>query len=160
MQTPTNIGATLARRAAQQNPQQTTDLYFIYVVQLGALAAGVGQQAQSVLQIQADSDFEWIKGTAYAFPTGATTNSFSDNVIPTATVSLQDTGSGRFYMNNPVPISSMFGSARLPFINPFPQRFIANATINFTVANLNGAQAYTDVTLSLIGKKLYRTPAN
>lgn len=140
----------------RQDQPQTTDLYFIYVVQIGALALGVGTQAQSVLQIQADSDFEWIKAAAYAFPTGATENSFNDNIIPEATVSLQDTGSGRFYMNNPVPISSIFGTGRLPYILPFPQRFIANATINFTVANLSAAQAYTNVTLSLIGKKLYR----
>lgn len=146
-----NMRPTIAAPRAQE-----TYLYFTYVVNFNAIAAGVGTAVQVPLQIQADSDFEWIKGTQYAFPTGFTENAFNDSLIPELTLQFSDTGSGRFYSSSPVPVSSYFGTGKLPFILPFPQRFIANATINFTMTNLSAAQAYTNVILSLIGKKIYK----
>jgi hypothetical protein len=156
MQTTNPRRNTNAQATNAQDDKNTTYLYFIYNVPIGAVAAGAGTSVSSPLQIQADSEFSWEKATFYAFPTGFTENAFNDTLIPELTVNIQDTGSGRYYMNNPVPVSAIFGTGKLPYILPFPQRFLPNALINFTVANLSAAQAYTNVSLNLIGRKIYR----
>jgi len=133
-------------------PQVIKDFY-IYeedFVPLLASATGIGS-----INIQADSDFVVQKLTyfAYADPTG-TLQTPTTRIIPTATVQITDSGSGRNLMEAPVPISNVFGTGELPFILPQPKLFLARTTITVSVTNLDDANVY--IRLSLIGYKVFR----
>lgn len=130
--------------------------FFMYVVQAGTLA----QNATSIQQltIQADSHFEWIKSTYYG--TLAIANNglppFEDAQFPEVTVLIQDNGSGRNLTTAPVPISSMAGTGREPFILNPTRYFEAKSTVQFTFTSFATSNvAYNNVTLTLLGRKIF-----
>lgn len=133
-----------------QKRQSVEDL-FSYTVFFDDLAASSTQNGN--IQIQADSDFKWIKGQFFADIAGAPQTADS-LVIPLVTVQITDSGSGRQLNNEPVPVSSLFGSGQLPYINPIPRIFKARSNIAFQVANFSAATTY-DLRLVLTGTKVF-----
>lgn len=124
---------------------------FVYELDFAALANG--DSATSNIQIQADSNFKWIKAACEA-NLAAAAQTDSSRVIPLVSILITDTGSGRQLMSAAVPIANMFGTGLIPFILPVPRIFNARSNIAVTVANYSAATTY-NLRLSFIGTKMF-----
>lgn len=133
------------------NVQYVED-FFIYQLDFAGIAAGATGTGN--IQIQADSDFKWIKATHETNIANAAQTD-SARVIPLATINITDTGSGRQLMSSPSPIENMFGTGLLPFILPVHRIFRARSSISISVANFSAASTY-NIRLSLIGTKIFK----
>ena len=112
-----------------------------------------GATVNGSIDIQADSDFVWLKSAFFADISGANQTA-DDLVIPLCSIQIVDTGSGRNLVESAVPIPSLFGTGQLPFVMPIPRLFFARSTIQLQVTNFNAASAY-NLRLSFIGYKAY-----
>lgn len=133
-------------------PRVIAEDFFTYNIQFEDLAAGATQVG--FIQIEADSDF-LIQKLAYFSAIDGSPQTFNTMDIPLVTVLIVDTGSGRQIMNNAVPITSIFGDGRLPYILPTPKLFVKNTRINVTVFNFSTATEYDDIFLNFEGKKIF-----
>lgn len=140
-------------QAPPGQPQvQYVEDFFVYTVSFLALANGA--TALGNIQIQADSDFKWIKST-YQADIAAAAYTESSQPIPNATLQIVDSGSGRQLFFNATPIETVFGRGQLPFILPIPRVFRARSNIQLTVANFDAAETY-NIRLALIGMKVFK----
>lgn len=138
--------------ASQMPAVQSVQDYFSYQLNFAALAAGGSSNGS--FQVQADSDFKWLKATCMA-DIALAVQTVSAQVIPLCTIQITDTGSGRQLMNAPVPIWNLFGSGQIPFILPVPRIFRANSNITVAVANYSAATTY-NLRLTFIGTKIFK----
>jgi hypothetical protein len=104
--------------------------------------------------IDGESDFFWDKGTVYA-DTANDGTTYTNEVLPGVLVTVTDTNSQRPLMNNPTPISSFFGTGRLPLILPIRKLFLSKATVKIAVQNITDNATYTRLDISFIGIKAY-----
>lgn len=145
--------ALAASQAASQGvPQYYVD-YYIYVVLFGNMAPGV--QSTQNIQIQADSDFEWIEATCFGNLHGGAAP-FLDSILMPITVQIQDGGSGRQLFSAPAPITSIAGNGKQPFILPESRVFKSRTNIQLTGVNIDAANTYDNVYLNLIGRKIFQ----
>lgn len=137
----------------QQKPLRYTgaDL-FTYAAPVLAIAAGAAQSVN--IQIDTEADFECSKLT-YAADIAGAAQTDSGRVVPLVTVSISEGGaSARPLMNTPVPISSLFGDGRIPFILPSPKIFRAGQMLSFSFVNISAGTTYR-LYAALIGRKLF-----
>lgn len=127
------------------------DFFTYQIGPLGPAAASV--QLPGNVTLDADADFLWQKFTAYAAIGGAS-QTLADGVIPSFTITITDTASGRSLMNSPVPLAALAGNGGLPFILPTPKIFQSRGTINVQVQNI-GNSTYSALYLLFIGTKLF-----
>jgi len=125
--------------------------FFVYGINF--LSLGVGT-ANGAIQIQSDSDFELQKLSFFADIAGAVQTE-SSRVLPLVTFQATDTGTGRQLFAIDMPIPSLMGDGRIPFILPTTKVFSANSSVAFTVTNYSAATTY-NVRMALIGSKLFR----
>ncbi len=126
-------------------------VYNIVVASLAALATFNGN-----IQIQADTDFVWMKA-AYMVDLAGAAVTESTLPVPLCNIQIFDGGSGRQLFNpNPVAIPSIFGRGMLPFILTAPRIFKARSNIAITINNTSAATTYTNLRLEFIGNKKYR----
>jgi len=125
--------------------------FFVYNTVHSVLAAGLSNT--QTIQINADSDFQIEKLTFFA-DIAAATQTQNSRVIPSCTVLLVDTGSGRQFSDQAVPIASLFGTGEIPFVLKQPKILLARTSLSVTVANFDAAATYT-IRLSFIGSKLF-----
>ncbi len=127
--------------------------FFIYPILFENLASG--GTAQQALQIQADSDFELQKMTTFVVIDGAgASQEQATRVIPSASVQITDTGTGRQLFSAPVPMGGIFGDGQLPFILPTTKMFTKNASVTFQVTNFSDDD-YLSLWLLMIGSKIF-----
>lgn len=137
----------------QRPPQDKLNAdFYAYNILFQTLNAGTSQTAN--IQIQADSDFEIQKLTAFA--ANANTTEPANTAMPLVTVLLTDTGSGRQMTDIAVPISSLFGNAQLPFILPNTKILQARAVLAVQISNFGSGVNYSYIQLSFIGRKIFR----
>lgn len=137
---------------ADKHGQYYKDFYF-YKAIVSSLAASAS--ATTIINIEANSDFIWLKSSYVADIAGAAQTE-ADRVIPLVRVSITDSGSGRQLQNLPIPVPSMAGHEGLPLNLPVPREFQRNSNISFTFSNYSAATTYANVELTLIGyKKFY-----
>lgn len=105
------------------------------------------------INIQADADFR-ILAASYSADLAGVAQVDGTRVIPLVTVLLTDTGSGRNFMDRPVPIPEVFGTGELPFPWPMPKIMRARSTLQVQAANYSAATTYS-FSLAFIGVKLY-----
>jgi hypothetical protein len=130
--------------------------FYVYEARTTAgtpIAAGITQT--DAIPIEADSNFI-LEKLAYFADIAAAAQTQSTQVLPLVTIQIQDTGSGRNLMANPIPIPSIFGFGYLPFVLPKPRIFMRNTTIQITFTNFSAATSY-NVQLAFIGYKVYST---
>jgi hypothetical protein len=145
-------------RGAQPLPQdqgpktQWIEDYFAYAVLFTNLVHGTTQT--QAIQIQADSDFKWIKGEYFAVSAGA---SVTD---PQVTAQILDQTNGRNLFQIPLPVPSVFGIGTLPHIEPVPRIFNARSAIQFTVANVDAANDFSSLWLVLEGTRIFKQGPN
>lgn len=127
--------------------------HFIYSAVVQGLAAGAS--ASALINIEANSDFVWLKSAYFAeIAGGAQTD--STRVIPLVKVAITDSGSGVNLQNIPVSISSLAGHEGLPLNLSQPRTFSANSNISLTFSNYSAATTYANVELNFIGyRKLF-----
>lgn len=141
-----------------QNPQQIagmpqfTEDYFIYSLNVGSVASLATVNAS--LTIQADSDFDWVMATVAGNLHG-NSEPWTDATIIPITVLVTDGGSGRVLMSSGVPLTSLAGTGKQPFINPVVRRFKAKSTVNFGFTSYDPTTAWDNLFFNLIGRKIF-----
>lgn len=126
---------------------------FTYSFLLSTLTAGSSQPGS--ITIDADSDFFWQKAAVHCAVAGASQQQATLE-IPELTINIVDQSSGRALMNIPVAVSTIFGTAGLPFILPMERVFKSRSQISCTVYNVSAATDYSSVWFSFIGIKAFR----
>jgi hypothetical protein len=129
---------------------------FIYSTDFTTAAAqslAPGATGNVNINIQADADFRILAG-AFAADLAGAAQVDSTRVLPLVTVLLTDTGSGRNFMDRPVPLTSLFGTGELPFPWPQPKIMRARSTLQVQAFNFSAATTYS-FSLAFIGVKLY-----
>lgn len=145
----------------QQNPalippgasgqQQFTEDFYTYAVTLAAITAG--QTLNQTIQIQADSDFQWIMASTSANVASAD-EPWTDALIIPITVLMTDAGSGRLLMSIPVPVTGIAGTGKQPFILPIPRTFKSKSSITLSFTNYGGS-TYDNFYFNMIGRKIF-----
>ena len=137
--------------------RQTREDFTVY--ELDFVTGGLGTiapaaTANGAIQIQADSAFKWIKASYYATIANAAFVQ-STQPIPSLTIQVTDSGSGRQLFSAPMPIANVFGFGYLPFILPIPRIFLPRSSIAVSVTNFDAAVTY-NLRLSFIGTKIFQ----
>jgi hypothetical protein len=135
----------LASMSVQEEP-------FIYRAQFLALAPAATQTFN--VNIQADADFK-ILGGAYHANVANAAQTISTYTYPLVDIQLTDTGSGRFFQDNPVSLPAYFGNGQLPFLWPIPKIMRARSTLQVQATNYDAASTYNIRGLYFIGVKMY-----
>lgn len=128
--------------------------FYIYTAALGNIAPSATSQVN--IQIQSDSDFEWIEATCYGNLHGQTPP-FTDNTLLPINITLIDSGSSRQLFNAPIPIVSVAGTGKQPFILPVSRLFKAYTNIQVIATSFDATNTYDFVSLNFIGRKLFLT---
>lgn len=144
----------LGQNQGQVAPQsaQTIKDFYIYRTTYDDLTNGTSQSAN--FTVEADSDFMLHK-LAYFADESLAAQEEATRVIPLVTALITDTGSGRQLSAGAIPISSYFGSGRLPFILPAPKLFLARSVVQVQVSNFASTADY-NLQLAFIGYKIFR----
>lgn len=125
---------------------------FIYALLIASLAPGASTTVS--FNIDGDSDFFWGKFAAWSLV--AADGTVASTVNDTGcTIIVTNTTSGRQYMNSPVPLNSMAGTAQLPFILPMQTYWPAKTTLQVQLANVTDNTTYAPIYLSFIGIKAF-----
>lgn len=133
---------------ANGNQRRFTVDHYIYSAEVVNIAAGA--TLTSNIQIEANSNFVWVKSSFAASASGALTDS------PLVKMQIVDSGSGLNLQNIPTELTSLAGSRGLPLVLPQEREFNANSNVQFVFNNYSGAVTYEHVTIALIGyKKFY-----
>jgi hypothetical protein len=120
-----------------QQPQKVYRVFFDYVFpQTVLLANAVGN---AVLQIQFDSDFEWI------WIVGSSTGTY--------TIQINDSSTGRNLSNSPVNNVNFVGTAQLPF--PLVEPYLLARSTTITAAITDTSNAGNTIQLVFRGYKLF-----
>lgn len=143
--------APRVQRPNSQDQSIRTD-FFVYNALFNTITQGTTQTTN--IQIQADSDFEIQKLTAFASHDAATEP--SQDSMQYLNVLITDTGTGRQLSDIAVPVRSLFGSAELPFILPNTKILQSRATLSIQVSNISSNFDYDILQLSFIGRKIFR----
>lgn len=129
--------------------------FFTYVASLaaGATLAPAGSTTLT-FNIDGQSDFFWDKGMVYV-DIGNNGETASALPVPGILITITDTNSSQPLTNNPVPVSSIFGTGQLPFILPIRHVFFAKATVKLQIQNITDDDTYTRVDLVFGGIKAF-----
>jgi hypothetical protein len=126
--------------------------YFIYesdnVANLAAAAS-----VNLTFNIAGDSDFFWTKFSAFALVGGTSTVRNADQ-LPSVTMLLLNTTTGRQYMSSASPLANMSGTGSEPFILPQITMWQRKSTIQVQLQNV-GSATYSAIYLSFHGIKAF-----
>jgi len=136
------------------DPRQA--IFFVYQTPNVAALAAAGN-AQAVIPFDTDSNFVWQKMAVFCDIAGAAQTD-STRVLPLVTVQITDSGNSQGFMNAAIPIPSIFGDGRLPFVLPGPQAVRPGASFTFAFVNYSAATAYANLRVALIGVKRFNVP--
>jgi len=140
--------AKIQTRNGERNVQRDLSAISFNVA---AVSLGAGASETVTINTESDSRFIWLK-TAYSV-NGGVSSSPTTFVIPSMTVQIIDSGSGRTLFQRPLQISSMAGHMGLPFVNALPRTFSPNSAIQVLFTNTSSATAYGGVSLIMHGYK-------
>lgn len=127
--------------------------FFSYPVPSVTLAAG-GQDSSTV-RIESATDFVWFKSVYFADVDGVTGDQIdADRIIPSIDVQIQVSGADRNLFNGFVPVPSVFGTGRIPFVLPAPMVLLANSEVRFDFQSRESTRDL-QLRLALIGLKDY-----
>ena len=139
-----------------KNSNEWSDLFYYTFPDVTDIAAGSTSQPVTV-QIQNDSDFEWM-ASCYHYSLAEAAFTYSSQPIPNWKATIIETGSGKQLMNAPTPVDSIFGVPGRPIWLQQPKVFSRNSVIQMTIANFDAAVADGNFIATFIGRKLYNVP--
>lgn len=108
-----------------------------------------------VLQFEADTDFVLQKLTYKQYPLPEDNLGRDNDQLTNTTLMIEDTASGRRYMDQAIFIQSLFGSANFPFILREPITIAARSRWLLTFLNLGEFTEPEKLTLAFTGSKIY-----
>lgn len=126
--------------------------FFTYNITFNTIAASGTQTVAA--NVQADSDFIWIRGSMIV--TNAAFTTFTSSAAAPFLIQVFDSSSGRNLQDSPTHVSNLFGTAQLPFDLPYPKEFQASGQISVTLTNQDTVNAFV-VRLSFHGFKVFNT---
>jgi hypothetical protein len=152
----TSRGYQLADNMAQNRirpagPNQAREDFFVYGITFNALAAGA--TATGNLVFEAESDFEWLASTYFAFIADSGPLTIVDVAVPLITAQLVTT-SGRNLFSQALPVFGVWGDGKLPYVLPQSRIFAGRTQLTVQVASQEDAADY-NLTLMLHGRKLW-----
>lgn len=106
------------------------------------------------IQLQNDADFELLSIQQMTDIAGALQTD-STRILPLATIELEQSGTGNDIMPQPVPLPSIAGDGRLPYLLPETWIWPGGGTISVTLARYAVAGTNYNIRLSFHGRKLY-----
>lgn len=121
--------------------------YFVYNTTFLSLLTGVTQT--NLVQIQSDSDFV----LTYLSASMLTTATQVAQTFMSATVQIQDTGTGKNFFNQVSLAGLIFGTGGYPFLLPSPRVIAPNTNVKFDVTNLLATTC--DMYISMQGARIY-----
>lgn len=127
------------------------DDFYIYPSFVASLTAG--QSASVAVIIQQDAAFEWIE-TTYSGSKHGVSQPQSNVVLPIS-VQVTDSGNGRALFFSPVPIGSVAGDGKQPFILPVSKVFVPLSTVTISFNNFDAADQYDNIYFNLVGRRVY-----
>ena len=104
--------------------------------------------------ILADASFLWT-ATTYLANTANAAQTFGTFVYPNVSVLIVDTGSGRQFMDLPVPIPELAGNGQYPYMLALPRLIAPNSVIQCTYTNFDAAAGY-NIYMAFHGFKIYK----
>ncbi len=110
-------------------------------------------QATGSFTIAADSDFILAAINVQA-DVAAAAQTYNSDVLPLITMMLQDTSTGRYLFDNPVPISAVCGNARFPGYLNQPRFIPAKTVMQVQVVNYDAAATY-NLRFAFLGRKVF-----
>jgi hypothetical protein len=116
------------------NDQDNTVDYFVYPFNAGSVTTTTPIAVTQ--QIQQNTVFEWVKSSCYGLITSPTEPYSDANILP-ITIQVQDSVSGRNLFYAPLPINTVAGNGKQPYILPTSRFFQAMGTITVTFANIS-----------------------
>lgn len=123
--------------------------YYAYNFEIDGLAPG-GQDSDSQ-QIEASSNFIWVKTSGFADVAGAAQN-YDTRIVPLVTIQVTDVGSGRSLFSGPTAWSNVVGWGEIPYMLPIKRKWQANTAIRVDVVSFDVAVTY-NLRLSFSGYK-------
>lgn len=131
------------------------DQFYVYPIKFGAVTTGATVVA--TVNIDSLSNFLWRATNFFGYPDGATfTTPFQDNFIRPFTLTLTDSGTGRTFFNQALPVDLVAGIGKFSFVLPEPYLWAANSVVQATLTNLD-TNTWDNCYLALIGKKTFGT---
>lgn len=121
--------------------------WYVYQVPVASIAPGASAIVN--ISIRAYADFVIHKLSYFADIAGAAQTD-SSRVLPLVNLQITDTGSGRQFFSDVVPIPALFGYGGLPYILPGPRVVDASSTLSFAFTNYDAAATYR-IYLALTG---------
>lgn len=136
----------------QQQQVKLRPFFYNYAIPFTAangnqLAAAAGSTLTNSVQIEAGHHFV-LQQLIFDARLAAT-----PDLNPSISVQVVDLSSNLPLFNIPLILSSVFGTAQLPYVLPAPRRFRANGGISATVVNI-AVGAARDVVLTFAGQKV------
>lgn len=149
---------TPQRRNMPAQPFENNNKYvsknaFTYGTSISAPLAP-NASATSSFNIDGDSDFYWSKLAVHGV-SGDDGTTYDAELLPEVNIIITNTTTGRQFMNQGIPVSSIAGNGRLPFILPMVTYFPAKSTIKIDYLNASDNQTFSDLYLSFIGIKAF-----
>lgn len=136
------------------NVVQGRGLYFSYATpNIASLAAAAA--TTNVIQFDNNSIFTWLRTVVQCDIAGAAITSGAI-IVPLVNIQITDTGTGMSFMNGVVPIPTLAGDARLPYVLPTPQLIQPNASFQFSFTNFSAATTYANLRLVLQGFRTFQ----
>jgi hypothetical protein len=127
--------------------------WFVYPVP--AVTVAPAAQGNSTVQIDAATNFYWVKTSFWADNNaGAGGQTAATRIIPAIDVQITVTGADKNLFNARVPVGSIAGTGELPYVLPFPMLLAANSQINFEFLSREAANTIRLV-MALHGWKDY-----
>lgn len=129
------------------------DLFAYTIPVPGPIAAGANP-VNTIVTVEADSDFEWMLTTGYATRSadGTTAAPFGSSVV---TVTFQDGGAQRGLQNTDLYAGDVIGTALFPFLLTVPRMFLAKTPIPVKVQNIDTAIGLSNIYIVLWGRKIF-----
>lgn len=140
--------------AEKKQPELLAQNFFSYNANFSSVAAGASPI--QTLTIQSDSDFE-IQKLSYGliYDLTAAPDPLTLLAIPAVNVLITDAGTSQPWMDQPVPVYSLFGSGQLPFIMSNPKIINRKQQLTIQVFNQFTGTNIDLIALSFIGRRLY-----
>ena len=113
--------------------------YYAYNFEVSGLASGAS--ASDSVQIEASSNFIWVKTSGFADVAAAAQN-YDTRVVPLVTIQVTDVGSGRSLFDGPVAWSNVVGWGEIPYMLPIKRKWQANTAIRVDFTNFDAAVTY------------------
>lgn len=134
------------------------DDFYVYPAILGNFAPGDPARNVAII-IQQDAAFELIELTCSGVLHGAAAPQ-ADSVVLPITVQLTDTGAGRALFFNPIPINTICGTGKQPFILPVSKVFVPLSTVTVTAQTYDSTNTWDNVWMVLIGRRVFAYGGN